>query len=130
MPDDLTPWERILDFRNDPLTKGYLIGLRTWMADVARQNLSAIEAEQKLEWLMFQQAQHLRVHKITANSRSFGAVFVAAVEVLENLLKIKWGKAAQGIISIMDGQTELLKSEISGPAKEVNYLIKAKQTFG
>src|SRR5205807_1420348 len=101
-----------------------------WMSDVARQGLTIKEAEQKLDWLLFQQAQHLKIHKIAANRRSFGAVFVASAEILESLLKINWGKAAQGIVSIIDGGTELLKSEISGPAKEVNYLIKVQHQFG
>jgi hypothetical protein len=129
MPDEGTSLERILDFRNDPESRGYLFGLRSWLGDVARQGLSAKEAEEKLEWLLFQQEQHLRVHRIASTRRSIGAVFVASAEILEDLVRMKWTKAAKGIVSIVDGKAELLKSEISGPAKEITYIIRARKEF-
>jgi hypothetical protein len=129
MPDEGTSLKRILDFRNDPESRGYLFGLRSWLGDVARQGLSAGEAEEKLEWLLFQQEQHLRVHRIASTRRSIGAVFVASAEILEDLVRMKWTKAAKGIVSIVNGKMELLKSEISGPAKEITYIIRARREF-
>ncbi|MEH2477633.1 hypothetical protein V1282_000990 [Nitrobacteraceae bacterium AZCC 2146] len=47
LPDENTPWEAVLDFRSDPKTKHYLNGLRLWMAELTKSNLSKIELEQK-----------------------------------------------------------------------------------
>jgi hypothetical protein len=129
VPSDLTPWEQIIEFRQSDEAKGYLSGLRVWMSEVARQQLSAKESKQKLEWLYFQQSQHLKTHKIVEGRLSFGAAFVGAAEVFEDLVKIRWGKAAQGVVSLFNRQATLLKTEIEGPAREVSYLIRAQNQF-
>jgi hypothetical protein len=59
LPSSITPWEAILEFRSDRRTKEYLNGLRIWMTDAACGRLSGGELEQKLEWLLFQQSEHL-----------------------------------------------------------------------
>jgi hypothetical protein len=130
MPKDAVPWESILEFRNNPEVRGYLSGLRTWMADVIRQQHSTIEAEEKLEWLLFQQAKHLQAHKIEYGVKAFGAVFVASMEMVENLAKLRWGKAAKSLVEIFDGRATLSRMELDSPAREVNFILKARNAFG
>ncbi|MGJ4995714.1 hypothetical protein ACQR0Z_14910 [Bradyrhizobium sp. HKCCYLS3077] len=130
VPSDMTPWEQIIDFRNDPEARGYLAGLRLWMAETSRMQLPLREAEEKLEWLLFQQSQHLKAHRIESTMGTFGAVFVATVEALENLARIRWGKVARDIVALTNRRAELLKSEMAGPARELNFIIRAKDQFG
>jgi hypothetical protein len=129
MPSDSTPWERIFDFKADAEAQGYLMGLRVWMNELSRQALNRKEAEEKLEWLLFQHRQHLRLHKLTANRNTLSGIFVASMEIVEDLAKIKWGKAAKGIVSLFDRKTELLKAEVTSPAREVSYIIRANDHF-
>jgi hypothetical protein len=130
MPSELTPWEAILDFKADKDAQGYLQGLKVWMSDLARQNLTATEASEKLDWLLFQHKKHLEMHKLKYRWGTFGGTFVAAAEILEDLAKIKWGKAAGAVVSIFDRRLELMKSELDNPAKEVSYIVKAQEQFG
>jgi hypothetical protein len=130
LPAESTPWEAILEFRSDPRTKQYLNGLRVWMAEIARSDLSRKELEQKLDWLMFQQSEHLRVHRIAAGNGAMGSIFVGGMEMLEDAAKFRLGKIAKALVSLTGRRTELLKSELSAPAKELSYLLRAEEAFG
>jgi hypothetical protein len=130
LPSELTPWEAILDFKADKDAQGYLQGLKVWMNDIARQKLSANEASEKLDWLLFQHKKHLEMHKLSYRWGTLGGTFVAAAEIFEDLAKIKWGKAAGAVVSIFDKRLELMKSELANPAKEISYIVKAQEQFG
>jgi hypothetical protein len=129
VPDDSTPWEKILEFREDPETKGFLQGLRVWMADFPMDKMSPSEASEKLDWLLFQRTQHLAAHRISHNVTTFGAMFVSAAEIMENFVKIKWGDAAKGIVSLAQRKASLMKMELESPNKELTYLMRAQQAF-
>jgi hypothetical protein len=129
MPSELTPWEAILDFKADTEAQGYLQGLKVWMGETARQKLTATEASEKLDWLLFQHKKHLEAHKLSCRWGTLGGTFVAAAEILEDLVKIKWGKAAGAIVSIVDRRLQLLDAERSSPAKEISYIVKAQERF-
>lgn len=130
MPSELTPWEAILDFKADEEAQGYLQGLKVWMSEVARQKLTATEASEKLDWLLFQHQRHMKAHKLAYRWGTLGGTFVAAAEILEDLVKIKWGKAAGAVVSIVDRRLDLMKAELANPAKEVSYIVKAQDQFG
>jgi hypothetical protein len=102
MPSELTPWERILDFKADTEAQGYLQGLKVWMGEIARQKLTANEAREKLEWLLFQHKRHMKAHKLSFRWGTLGGAFIAGAEILEDLAKIKLGKAAGAVVSIVD----------------------------
>jgi hypothetical protein len=130
MPSEQTPWEAILDFKADTEAQGYLQGLKVWMNEVARQNLTPTEAKEKLEWLIFQHKKHLEMHKLSYRWGTLGGTFVATATILEDLVKIKWGKTAEAIVSIGNRKLELMKAELSNPAKEISYIVKAQEQFG
>lgn len=129
IPDDAVPWEKILEFRSDPATQGFLQGLRVWMTEVARSDLSIVETKEKLDWLLHQRRMHLKAHNMAATIGAFGATFVAAMEIAENIVKVKWGAAAKGIVSIVNRKADLLKTEIDSPSVELNYIVRADDTF-
>jgi hypothetical protein len=135
MPSEQTPWEAILDFKADTEAQGYLQGLKVWMGEVARQKLTANEARDKLDWLLFQHQKHLKVHKLSVRRGILGSTFVAGAEILGNLADLtttlKWVKSAVGAaVSISDRKLELMKAELSNPAKEITYIVKAQEQFG
>jgi hypothetical protein len=51
LPDEKTPWEQILEYRNDPDSRQKFFALRNWMSDVARSNLTPIEIGEKFNFL-------------------------------------------------------------------------------
>jgi hypothetical protein len=128
-PDDSVPWEKVFDFRDDPENQGYLNGLRVWMREASRGALTATELAEKLEWLIHQREQHLRAHNIAQNQGTFGATFIASMEIIENLSKLKLGAVAKGIVALSNRKAELLKTEMSAPANEIAYLVRARDRF-
>jgi hypothetical protein len=131
MPSEQTPWEAILDFKADTEAQRCLQGLKVWIADIARQKHTDNEARDKLEWLLDQHKKHLEVHKLSFRWGVLGATFgVAAANVLGlgSYGKIA-GAVAGVVVSIVDKKIELMKAERSNPAKEVSYIVKARERF-
>jgi hypothetical protein len=60
--DDGTPWERLLEFRNDPNTKARRNALRRWMSLVATKPCNQVEIEQEIGYLMSEYEEYMRVH--------------------------------------------------------------------
>jgi hypothetical protein len=66
------------------------------------------------------------MHKMSSRLGTLGGTFVTTLEILENLAKFRWSKAAGAVVSITDRKLDLIKSELSNPAKEVSYIVMAQ----
>jgi hypothetical protein len=130
VPSELTPWEQILDFRNDPDARGSFLGLRFWISDMARSPLSTEEVAEKLEYLLYQYEQYMKIHKMKMRSGTLQTVIVSAAELLENAMKLKLGKLAKELFSVQQRKVDLLEAEIKSPGAELAYIYKAKRAFG
>lgn len=127
VPDELTSWEQILEFRNDPETMGKFLALRNWVNEVARAKLSPVEVEEKLEWLIYDYQRHLELNKLKNNVGTLEIVVVTGAEIIENLLKVNWGKAAKALFSLKQRRIALLEGEINSPGNEIAYILKARE---
>jgi hypothetical protein len=128
-PDDATSWEQILDYRSDPDTAGKFLSLRNWMNEVVRGKLSPLEVEEKLEFLIYQYEQHVKLHKLKTNRGILESVVVASAEFLEDLVKFKWGKIAKGLFALKHRRVELMEGELKAPGNEIAYIVKAREQF-
>jgi hypothetical protein len=126
VPQDSVAWEQIIEYRSDPDTRGKFLALRNWMSEVAREKLSSVEVEDKLEYLMYEYQSHIKLHKLKTNVGTLETIIVTGAEILENLVKFNWGKVAKQIFSLKHRQITLLEGEMSSPGKEVAYIIEAK----
>lgn len=129
IPDEQTSWEQINEFRGDTDSKSKFLALRNWMAEVARAELTPIEIEQKLEYLIDQYLQHIRLHKMKANTSIVETIVVTTAELLEDTIKFKWGDMAKKLFSLKQRKIALFEGELTNPGREVAYIIKAKKTF-
>jgi hypothetical protein len=129
VPDDSTPWQDILEYRNDPDSIGKFWALRNWMSDISRQQLTPFEVEEKLEHLLYEYQKHLKVHKIKTNRKSFEAIVVAAAEFLEDLANRRFSKLAKGLFTAKQRRIELLEGELNAPGKEVAYIVNTRERF-
>src|ERR1041385_8570187 len=77
VPERDTPWEKIIEFRQDPDSKRKFNALRNWMSEVARMQLSPNEVEVKLETLISDYSQHMSVHRIKTNLDSLKTIVIA-----------------------------------------------------
>jgi hypothetical protein len=129
LPDDSVSWEQIIDFRNDPDSFGKFLAIRSWMSDVAKSNLSPIEIEQKIEWLLHEYQHHMKVHKMKVSASALETVIVSVAEFTENLVKLNFGKAAKALFAIKNKKVQLLEAELKAPGREIALISKANETF-
>jgi hypothetical protein len=129
LPNDLVPWEALLEYRADPDSMTKFLALRNWMSDIGRANLTPSEIEEKLEYLIDRFEQHMRLHKLKANPSAFETVIVGSAEFLEHLAKFRWGDAAKKLFSLKHKRLMLLEGELTAPGNEIAYIVKARETF-
>jgi hypothetical protein len=128
-PDSSVPWEQILDYRSDPDSRGKFLALRNWMNEVAREGLTPLELEEKLEWLLFDYKRHLDLHKLKTQVSRLETIVITAAEVLENATKLNFGKLAKGLFSLRQQRIDMLESELTLPGSEVAYIFEANELF-
>lgn len=127
--DESTPWEQIIEYRSDPDSQSKLLALRHWMSEVARAELTPSEVEEKLEYLIDQYQQHMRLHRIKTNVGTLETIVTTGAEFLGDLVSFKWGKAAEALFSLKRRRVALLEGELTAPGNEVAYIVKARETF-
>ena len=129
IPSEKTPWEHILEFREDPDSKSRFLALRNWASELSHSDLTVLEIEQKLEYLLDQYERHLKLHKMKINKGVLETVVVSVAETAEDLIKFKWGKLAQSLFALKHRKVNLLEGELTAPGSELAYVIKTKESF-
>jgi hypothetical protein len=129
IPDESTPWEQIIEYRNDPDSKSKFLALRNWMSEVARSKLTPAEVEERLEYLMDLYQNHMRVHRMKTNAGVLETLVTTGTEFMGGLLSSRWGKAAQALFSLQKRKVALLEGELLSPGREVAYIVKARGQF-
>lgn len=90
MPDDATPWEEIVQFRQDEQVIGARVDMRNWLGEMARSELSAAEIEDKCDWLLSRYERHMRLYKMKYDLGVVEAVVATTAELVENLAKLRF----------------------------------------
>lgn len=99
------------------------------MSEVARAELAPAEVEEKLEYLIDQYRQHMRLHRMKTNVGALETVVTTSAEFLGDLVSFKWGKAAEALFSFKRTRVALLEGELAAPGNDVAYIVKARETF-
>lgn len=128
-PSETISWEQIIEYRSDPDSQSKFLALRHWMSEVARAELTPAEVEEKLEYLIDQYQQHMRLHRMKTNTGTLETIVTTSAEVLGDLANFKWGKAAQALFSLKHRKIALMEGELTSPGSEVAYIVKARETF-
>lgn len=129
-PSETTPLDTILDFRDDPQTKGKLLALRRWMTRMAKANTSQRELADELEWLLHEYETYMQVYRMKVRKGVLETVIAGAAEMAEDFVKIKWGELAKIPFAISTRKIELLESELKAPGREIAYVAHARSEFG
>ena len=95
-----------------------------------QKKLTPAEVEEKLASLLAKYEKHMRIHKMKVNRSTFQTIVVTSAELLEGLIKFKWGKAAKLLFSLQERKISLLEAELKAPGLEVAYLSKTRDRFG
>lgn len=128
--DDLTvPYEKILEFKEDPDSRSKFLALRNWMIDISRAGYSQRELEEKIEYLLEEYERHLDFHAIKTRRSVFEVVTITTLEALENIATFKWSKLGKSLFSLGRMEYALMEAERKAPGRELAYIAKARDQF-
>jgi hypothetical protein len=129
LPDNTTPWEKIIDYRSDAANQKNLLGLRRWIRKISTEELSKAEIEDEIEWRINEFQEHMKYHKIRANTEALEVLVKAPLEIIESLVKLKFSKIPEPFFALKKKQLRLMEAEINAPNKELAYIINSRETF-
>ena len=128
-PDPNVTWNELLEFRKDPEIKLKFFALRNWVNEVSRGDLSQSEIFDKLQWLTEDYKRHLRLHKKKIKLERMEIVAVTTAETIENIIKLKLGKATEALFRFRKRKLHWIESEIKLPGSEIAYIVDAAKHF-
>lgn len=129
LPNNETPWEQIIDYRKDSETQKLLSSLRRWISNTSRQNLPPLEIEEEIESLINDFQEHMKLHKMKANTETVEVLVKFLPETIENLIKLRFSKLPEPLFVFKKRQINLMEAELNAPGKEMAYIIKTRDTF-
>ncbi len=129
IPDGTTPWEKVVDYRNDAENQKSLLALRRWIRKTSTQNLSVNEIEEELEWLINEFQEHMKYHKIKANTETLEVLVKAPLEIIEDLVKLRLSRIPEPFFALKKRQLMLMEAELNAPGREMSYIIKSREAF-
>ncbi len=129
IPDNNTPWEQIIEYRNDTKNQESLLALRRWISKISREAYSAAEIEEEIEWLINEFQQNMKLKRIQANSESLETIVKAPLELAEDLVKLKFSKIPEPFFALRKRKISLMEAELTSPGKEIAFLINTNRFF-
>lgn len=128
-PDENTPWEKILEYRNDTEAQNNLLALRRWIRQFGKEDLSAGEIEEELEVLINEYQKYMALHKIKSTTSIWESIIKVSLEAMENIATLKFSKLADILFTAKKQKIDLMEAEINAPNKEIAYLVKTNEEF-
>lgn len=121
--DDKTPWEAILDYRRDPASNHHLTALRRWMRAVAQDERSSADIEDELRYALHEYEEHIRHHRLKYYRGALVVILTTAADVIEHILRLKFGTAARALFSVAEQRAALLEAERLAPGRELAFIV-------
>lgn len=128
-PSDTTPWESIEDFRRDKDARNKFWDLKRWINKAGKSGLTQYEVADELMGLMNDYTKHFTLHKMKAQVSVLEVLVTTTAEIAENLVKVKWSKAAKSLFKVGKQNIALFEDEKDIPGKEVAYIADAWKRF-
>jgi hypothetical protein len=129
LPDELTPWESIFEFKSNPDNIGKFAGLKSWINKITKTNSSVSEIKDELEFLLYKYSKSLDIHNIKYKSGILQTFVVGTSELIENTIRLKFSNVAKGLFSAQQAKADLFNLELSAPGNEIAYIYEASKAF-
>jgi hypothetical protein len=129
LPDDSTPWEAIIEWRNDPDARKQLRRLKRWMRKIATESESPTLIQEELLYLLDEYNDHLTRHKLKTTTSVLQSLLSTTAEIAGNLASFKWGTAVENLFILRKRRIDLLEAEHTAPGREVAYIANITQAF-
>ncbi|KAA5538865.1 hypothetical protein [Adhaeribacter rhizoryzae] len=129
IPNEQTPLEAILDFKNDKDNIGRIAALRKWANKTAKLNLPPAELKDEIDDLLYRYRKSLEIHKIKYSNGILQSLVVGSAELFENIIKLKFSNIAKNLFSMHDARADLMLAELNSPGNELAYIYSTQEKF-
>lgn len=116
-------WDKLAEFRSDDSTRIKYLRFREFTKKLASKNLTAIEVEEEIEYLVEEYKNHMSLANLKYNEGVIKGIFLTSLKFTENLIKLKLSSAFESLYSIKEKKVELLEARNSAPGKEISLLV-------
>jgi hypothetical protein len=128
-PDDLTPWENIVEFRHDNENALAFFALRDWITQIVRSDISEVDLRDKIEFELARLTSQLERAKIKHRYETVETTVTSSVGILENLIKFKWTEAAKSAFAVRHHHLDMLEAEAKIAENGLYYIVKSREKF-
>jgi hypothetical protein len=128
-PDNLVPFDEILDFREDTNNKRRYMGLTNWIKNISNSSLNIHEIKEELEYYTLDFENHMKLQKSNYQLSNLEVFIFLPLEIAEKTIKLQWSKIPESIFKFKRNKTQLLIEESNAPGREMAYIIKANEKF-
>jgi hypothetical protein len=128
IPEQDTPWEKILDFRSDPRSRDKFVRFRHWATELSTQPEEIEKLNEKLDWMIYHYAKHMEFYKMKTRQSLFEVLVSTSADLILSLPKALLGLAKPGF-ALKKREYELMEADLNAPGKEIAYLFDARQSF-
>jgi hypothetical protein len=129
IPGELTPWEAILEIRQNEESNLAFRSLREWTNDIVRSKMSALELREKIEHETAKIEREMQRLKLKYRMDVLETVVISATEFVENCLKLKPSAALKALFTVRKTRLSLLEAESKLAERGPYYLTNLKRTF-
>jgi hypothetical protein len=129
IPNLETPWEIILEFKQNLDNVGRFAAMRNWVNKVSRAEVPTSEIRDELNDLLYQYRKSLEIHHVKYDTGILETFIVGGLSFLEKTITLKWSEIARGIFSARQQRIDLLQTELTSPGRELAYIYKAHEKF-
>ncbi|WP_116895338.1 hypothetical protein [Pseudomonas syringae] len=129
-PSIETPWEAILDWRNDEEAKIKFRRLKNWMNKTSeRKDLNPDHLRDEVLYLLDEYQQYMKIQKAKFSTSTLRTIVTGAAEVLESLTKLKFKALAEMPFKISEAHLAVREAELKAPGRELAYIVDANDNF-
>jgi|GEM_PF-6223236 len=128
-PSEDLPLEDLLAFKRDPDTQYKLAKFWHWTNKTAKGMSSQHELEEEIDWLITDYSHHLGQLTKEVNSERVEVLVATPVEVLEDLVKLRWGKVVRAIFALHRKKISAHGAELKLPGSELAYITDASKVL-
>lgn len=130
-PAEGTPWEAILDWRNDEETRVKLRRLKHWMNKASQlENLKVSHLQDEVLYLIDDYRQAMKVHSFQTRTGTLRSLVTTSAAVLENIAKLKFEKLADLPFQLLGHKIKRSKADLEAPGRELAYIVDVQNKFG
>lgn len=129
VPQQDTPWERIIDFREDDTLKRQYYALLNWLNQVSNKDMPISHIIDEYNHLYSEYTRQYALHKMNSRFTTIELLITSGIELLSSLAQQGFVSAIKDVLTIRKKQVALLKEEKDIEGRELAYVFSAQQSF-